>query len=111
MKKYIFIMIALPICSTLYAQSQHYTIQSGGGVDDIALGLKNAKGKEFWAYCQDQCGNWFQYNAQDQVEQLNPRYKGKKVIADLSLEKNKGRIVGPGEEGKLYFIKKIMLLK
>lgn len=111
MKKYILILLIYTACSAVFAKPQQYTLESGGGIDDTALGLKDGKGKKFWVYCQEKCGPWFIYDEQEQHESLSPHYKGRKVIAELSLENNKDRIAGPGEDEKLYFIKTIKLLK
>lgn len=110
MKKLFLLCFLSGICSLSVAKMQVYTIVSGGGVDDRSLGLMNQQGQEIHSYCLDQCGNWFKPSTEHEGETLKSKYKGQKVSAELSYEINNDRIVGPGNDEKLYFIQKIKLL-
>lgn len=110
MKKQIFALMLLLASNLSYAKVQTYTILYGGGVDDTSLGLKNIKGKEISAYCLNKCGDWFEPSDEHDGNQLQKRYIGKKVKAELSYELNGDRIIGPGEDEKFFFIKSIKML-
>ena len=92
------------------SQFETYTIIYGGGVDDLGLGLKDQQGKEYHAYCSQQCGDWFEFDQDSLGEKLKNQFKGRQAVVDLSYEINAGRIVGPGDEDELYFIKSIKLI-
>lgn len=91
-------------------QFETYTIIYGGGVDDLGLGLTDQQGKEYHAYCSQQCGDWFEFDQDSLGEKLKNQFKGRQAVVDLSYEINAGRIVGPGDEDELYFIKSIKLI-
>jgi hypothetical protein len=110
MKKIMLLAILTSVCSLSIAKMQTYTIIWGGGVDDTALTLKDAKNKEIHAYCLNKCGDWFEPSTEHEGETLITKYKGKKVLVEFSYENNKDRIAGPGADEKLYFIKKIKLV-
>mgnify|MGYP003414664183 FL=1 len=110
MKKFFLFCLFSCICAFSTAKMLTYTIVSGGGVDDRFLGLMNHQGQEIHSYCLDQCGNWFEPSTEHEGETLKSKYKGQKVSAKLSYEINNDRIVGPGDDEKLYFIQKIKLL-
>ena len=88
---------------------QAYTLVSGGGIDDLSIRLKAAKNQYISAYCVHQCGNWFASDPESDGYRLKKKYKGAKVWAELSFERNNDRIIGPGDDATLYFIKKIKL--
>lgn len=110
MKEIALLAILLSASSFSLAKIQTYTIVNGGGVDDIALGLKDPKNKEIHAYCINKCGDWFEPSTEHEGETLKSKFKGKKVSAELSYEINNDRIVGPGNDARLHFIKKIKSL-
>ncbi|WP_312967986.1 hypothetical protein [Acinetobacter gerneri] len=108
--KIVSLALSLGLSSTLtYAKPAEYTIVHGGGVDDISLEIKDQK-RTYDVYCQDLCGNWFLEDPNGGGEQIDPKYVGRKVLADFKLEANKGRIIGPAENEKLYFFKSLKLL-
>ncbi len=108
--KIISLALSLGLCSTLtYAKPAEYTIVHGGGIDDNFLEIKDQK-RNYHVYCEDLCGNWFLEDPNSGGEQIDPKYVGRKVLADFKLEVNKGRIDGPGENAKLYFFKSLKLL-
>ncbi len=92
------------------SQFETYTIIYGGGVDDLGLGLKDPQGKEYHAYCSQQCGDWFEFDQDSLGEKLKNQLKGRQAVVDLSYEINAGRIVGPDDEDELNFIKSIKLI-
>lgn len=110
MKKLFLFSLLICISSLSVAKMLTYTIVSGGGVDDTSLGLKDRQGREIHSYCMDQCGSWFKPSTEHEGETLKSKYKGQKVSAELSYEMNNDRIVGPGNDAKLYFIQTIKLL-
>lgn len=110
MKKIASLIILFSVSSFSLAKMQTYTIIWGGGVDDTAMTLKDIKNKEIYAYCMDKCGDWFEPSKEHEGINLMSKYKGKKVLAEFSYEKNHDRIAGPSADEKLYFIKKIKLL-
>ncbi len=110
MKKIFLFFLFSFICSFSTAKMQTYTILNGGGVDDTSLGLMDDHGREIHSYCLDQCGDWFESSTEHEGETLKNQYKGRKVSAELSYQINHDRIVGPGDDEKLYFIQKIKLL-
>ena len=108
--KFISLALSLGLCSTLtYAKPAEYTIVHVGGVDDTFLEIKDQK-RIYNVYCEELCGNWFLEDPNSGGEQIDPKYVGRKVLADFKLEVNKGRIVGPAENEKLYFFKSLKLL-
>lgn len=110
MKRILFLAVMMSCASLSYAKEKTYTLISGGGVDDTALGLKDSKAQQYDAYCQHKCGDWFEPSEEHDGMTLKPQYKGKKVRAEITLEQNRDRIVGPGDDEMLYFIRKIKLI-
>ena len=100
----------LSISTTIFANFKTYTIIYGGGVDDIALGLKDDQGRERHAYCLEQCGDWFDPSSEHEGYTLKKKYICKEANVDLSYEINADRIVGPGDDAELFFIKGIELI-
>ncbi|OTG89793.1 hypothetical protein [Acinetobacter sp. ANC 3832] len=111
MKKLIPILFLCSLSSVSFAKPQTYTVLNGGGIDDLGLGLKNNKGKEYHVYCDQKCGDWFEYDEESQSETLKQKYIGKKVMAEIKFENNRDRIAGPGANETLYFIKQIKFIK
>ena len=111
MKTIIFGLLVLSISAFSNAKPQTYTILNGGGVDDLSLILKDNKNKEIDAFCDQKCGNWFDPDEKSGGEHIKKNYIGKKVQAEINVENNRDRIVGPGANEKLSFIKNIKLIK
>ena len=111
MNKILSTLLLCLLINVTHAKTQTYTVIHGGGIDDISLTLTDSKGKEYHAYCDHKCGDWFDYVEETEGEMLKKKYLDKKVQADIQYENNHDRIVGPGENEKLYFIKKIQFLK
>lgn len=101
----------LSVSALSNAKPQTYTILNGGGVDDNALVFKNAQGKKIRAYCNLKCGDWFDPDEETGGAILKKKYIGQKVQAELKLEINGNRVIGPGEDAKFNFIKNIKLIK
>lgn len=111
MKKIILGIMILSVCTLSSAKPQTYTILNGGGVDDLSLILKDNKNKEINAYCDQKCGDWFDADEESGGEHIKKKYIGKKVQAEIKVENNRDRIVGPGANERLSFIKNIKLIK
>ncbi|RZG88555.1 hypothetical protein EXE10_01775 [Acinetobacter sp. WCHAc060033] len=111
MKKIILSLMILSISAFSNAKSQTYTILNGGGVDDLGLILKDSKNKEVHAYCDQKCGDWFDPDEESGGEHIKKKIIGKKVQAEIKVENNRDRIVGPGANERLSFIKNIKLIK
>ncbi|MCH4242781.1 hypothetical protein [Acinetobacter gerneri] len=109
MLKNILISTFIVLISTQsFAKIETYKIISGGGNDDMQLTLQNQNSKKYTAYCNTKCGNWFEPD--DEISTLKKQYIGKKVQAEIKFEQNKGRVAGPSDDEKFYFIKYLKLL-
>lgn len=81
----------------------------GGGIDDMRVEVRDAKGRIVTAYCLDRCGDIFGEPDANEVVNVKKRYRNRKVKLDYESEMNKDRIAGAGEE-RLEFVKKLELL-
>lgn len=111
MKKIILGLLILSVSTLSIAKPQTYTILNGGGVDDLSLILKDSKNKEIHAFCDQKCGNWFDADEDSGGEHIKKKFIGKKVQAELKLEINGDRVIGPGADAEFNFIKNIKLIK
>jgi len=82
----------------------------GGGIDDMRVEVRDAKGRIITAYCLDRCGNIFGEPDANEVVKVQERYRDRKVKLDYDSEMNKDRIAGAGEE-RLEFVKKLEVLR
>ncbi len=91
------------------AASMVGVLVGGGGIDDMRVDVRDAKGKIITAYCLDRCGDIFEQPDADEVVKLKARYRNRRVKLDYDSDMNKDRIAGAGEE-RLEFVKKLEIL-
>jgi hypothetical protein len=101
-------LLAFPFLTC--AQTYEGKIVSGGGIDDMQMGVKVSSSQTISAYCNSQCGDWF-IEDDDAVYHLKPRMIGRKVRIVVKREPNDGRIAGPSDDEALLFIKSVKLLR
>lgn len=103
----------LNYCSFKIAKQATLTgvLMGGGGVDDNFIIVLTDDGRRAWAYCTDRCDSNLFVSQEDEGYSLNPSMVGKKVSVTFANEPNNARIVGPGENEMLIFVKKIQFIK
>lgn len=87
------------------------TVISGGGTDDLTLTVRTKTGKQIFAYCDGQCGDWFESPEDGTVTTLKTAIKNKNVLITVANEPNNSRIAGPDKDERLTFIKKVKFIK
>lgn len=93
------------------AASLSGTLTGGGGIDDLRVIVRSASGQQIEAYCDGQCGDWFDEDKETEGSRLKKKLLGKQVLLDYRKEPNRDRVAGPGPNDRLDFVKKIELLK
>lgn len=78
-------------------------------MDDLAITIFTEDGRRVRAYCDGKCGDWFESADENGETKLSSRFKGHKLALTVSIEANKSRIVGPGANEKLTFVKQVRL--
>ncbi len=112
---FLFILASLAIAGSAAAAAPSQLVKGklvdGGGGDDMSVTILSDQGKKIQAYCAGQCGDWFVEAAEGEYSTLNPKLKGKPVIATIATERNAGRVAGPGDDERFQFIKRIAIGK
>lgn len=83
---------------------------SGGGIDNYSLGIKTDAGN-IDAYCQPDCGDWFENSTEHEGVTLKNSLKNKKVSIVVATEANNGRLAGPSDDEEFLFLKKIEFIE
>jgi hypothetical protein len=78
----------------------------GGGIDDMSLSIKAENGEIIEAYCDQQCGDWFDEN-EDAIVYLKRNLIGKNIFVEYAFEAGEGRVAGPSDDEQFNFIKNI----
>ena len=105
-KRGLFIVSLCLGSSTVFAKVVTGNLVAGGGMDDMALSIKDSRGHITQAYCLNKCGKWFDVDSND-FSILKREYKNKKVVVDVESRLNRGAIAGPSDDEVFLFIKKI----
>lgn len=87
------------------------TLVSGGGIDNYSLLVQTIEGDKIEAYCQPDCGDWFDDVADSEGVTLKNSLKDKKVSMVYAVEANNGRLAGPSNDEKYIFLKQIEFLE
>ncbi len=100
---------ALPILMAIsplaFAASATGVLVGGGGVDDMQVVVQTIDGRKVSAYCDNNCGDWFEEGDDTEVFTLKKEFKGKKVVLQYAVEPNRDRVVGPTHDEPLPFVK------
>ncbi|RFP11930.1 MULTISPECIES: hypothetical protein [unclassified Duganella] len=86
-------------------------LMSGGGIDDVSVSVLSRDNAPIDAYCDGQCGDWFEPARNGEGVTLRPALIGKKVELSVATERNGKRIAGPDENERLLFVKSSKLIK
>nr|WP_156133620.1 hypothetical protein [Massilia sp. JS1662] len=84
---------------------------SGGGSDADFLTVLTDKGERIHAYCTQLCDDLFTEPDEHGVAALRKELVGRRVAIDVAIERNAGRIPGPGDGDRIPLVKHIKLLK
>ena len=84
---------------------------SGGGSDADQLTVLTDKGERIHAYCAPLCEDLFSEPDENDVVTLRKDLVGKRVEVEVAIERNAGRIPGPGDSERIPLVKRIKLLK
>ena len=103
--------IFLAVPQLAVAASATGTLIGGGGVDDMQVVVQTSSGQKINAYCDSQCGDWFEEDHEAEVYGLKKEFKGKKVSLEYAVEINGDRIVGPATDERLPFVKSIRFVR
>lgn len=112
LNKFALFCFCLFVCQFSYAEKMFGFIFTGGGVDDMQLGIRTPDARKVYAYCSRTCEREWFYPVKNNgdLHELKKTMLNKKVIIEIVTERNNGRIAGPGEEEMLPFIKSIKFL-
>ncbi|WKB55815.1 hypothetical protein [Eleftheria terrae] len=86
------------------------TLVDGGGTDDLQLIVQGQGAERVVAYCDQQCGDWFDEDVRTESYRLKARLKGRKVVLRYAEEPNRDRVAGEGPDERVHFIKKLHFL-
>ncbi len=111
MRRHLLLPLVCLLPGVTLAASLSGTLVGGGGIDDIRVIVQSANGQRVEAYCETQCGDWFDEDKETEGHRLKKKFMGKQVLLDYSTEPNRDRIAGPGPNDPLNFVKKIGLLR
>jgi hypothetical protein len=84
---------------------------SGGGSDGDLLTVLTDKGERIFAYCTQLCQNLFAEPDEHDVVALRKDLVGRRVTVEVAIERNAGRIPGPGDGERIPLVRHIKLLK
>jgi hypothetical protein len=84
---------------------------SGGGTDARLVTVLTDKGDRIFAYCTQQCDDLFTEPDDHDVVALREGLAGRRVAIEVAIERNAGRIAGPGDRDRIPLVKRIKLLK
>ncbi|WP_371765130.1 hypothetical protein [Massilia sp.] len=84
---------------------------SGGGSDADQVTVLTDKGERIHAYCTRLCDDLFSEPDDHDVVSLRKDLVGRRVTVEVAIERNAGRIAGPGDGERIPFVKHIKLLK
>jgi hypothetical protein len=84
---------------------------SGGGSDGDLLTVLTDKGERIFAYCTQLCQDLFAEPDEHDVLALRKELVGRRVTVEVAIERNAGRIPGPGDGTRIPLVKHIKLLK
>ena len=84
---------------------------SGGGSDADQLTVLTDKGERIHAYCNQLCDDLFSEPDDHDVVTLRKELVGRRVAVEVAIERNAGRIPGPGDGERIPLVKHIKLLK
>ena len=97
------LLLALP--QAAFATAANGVLVGGGGVDDMQVVVQTIDGRKVSAYCDNNCGDWFEEGDDTEVFTLKKEFKGKKVVLQYAVEPNRDRVVGPTHDEPLPFVK------
>lgn len=83
---------------------------SGGGIDNASLLIRRDDGKRISAWCGN-CGDWFRDTGENEMQELKPAYLGKRMRVVVKVQRNGGRLAGPGEDDLEPFIQSVQFIK
>ncbi len=83
----------------------------GGGIDDYQVTVLTDKGERIHAYCAQLCDDLFSEPDDHDVVTLRKDLVGRRVAVEVAIERNAGRIAGPGDGERIALVKHIKLLK
>jgi hypothetical protein len=86
-------------------------LYSGGGIDDRFITVLTEQGERITAYCIEQCGGLFGAPDENDAVALRRDQVGRRVAVEVTIERNAGRIAGPGRDERIFLVKRIKLLK
>lgn len=84
---------------------------SGGGSDAGQVTVLTDKGERIHAYCTQLSQDLFSEPGDHDVVSLRKDLVGKRVTIEVAIERNAGRIPGPGDSERIPLVKHIKLLK
>lgn len=84
---------------------------SGGGSDGDLLTVLTDQGERIFAYCTQLCQDLFGEPDEHDVVALRKELVGRRVTVEVAIERDAGRIPGPGDGERLPLVKHIKLLK
>jgi hypothetical protein len=84
---------------------------SGGGSDANQVTVLTDKGERIHAYCSQLCDDLFSEPDDHDVVALRENLVGRRVTVEVAIERNAGRIPGPGDGDRIPLVKHIRLLK
>lgn len=115
MKTFFFSLLIALTCSTASAADRAGAFQGrlvkGGGTDAVSVTVMTDQGEQIFAYCGQHCGDLFSEPDKYEVVTLRKKLIGKRVAIDVTVERNRGRIPGPGDDETIPLVKQIKLLK
>jgi hypothetical protein len=82
----------------------------GGGIDAWLVTVLTDKGERIYAYCNQHCDGLFG-EPDDDIVTVREDLVGKRVAVEVAIERNAGRIPGPGNDDRIPLVKHIKLLK
>jgi len=104
----IFLLALISFSQLAFAESISGKLVTGGGTDDMRLGVRTAEGNTIDAHCFDTCGDWFiEKGDGSPLFILKKHLLGKKVSMEYAIEPNNDRIAGPGKDEPVLIIKKV----
>lgn len=83
----------------------------GGGTDAENIRVVTDKGDRIFAYCGgQQCQPLFGKRDEHDVVEVRKNLMGKRIEIEVKIERNAGRIAGPGDDDRIPLLKRFKLL-
>ena len=113
MKRHYLFAAALALPQLALATTISGTLITAGGGDSSYVTVRAANGTEVTAWCvKKECEQVVgESDDPNQGYFLKKKFKGSKVILEYKIERNRGRVLGPGNDDRLEIVKQLTVLK